>query len=200
MIAIQHRNVTPMPATYHRFPASTGTGVADRHYNLVVASVTDSKAALRPILALHRHLPLIDYLGRRLASAPAAARSADQLDADARALSPVVGLSEEKVRPLLPADVRQPHPLLRPLVMRAALGERIQISVTNRLAERALSLALVDDEYGIQEQSDAAPIVNGETRTYVWRCLHAGVYPIYNRAGVSLAEQRCLLGVLMIEP
>jgi len=204
MIAIQHRNVTPMPTTHHRLPASVSADEVDRSYSLVVASVADSKAdskaPLRPILALRRHLPLIDYLGRRLASAPVAAHSADQLDADARTLAQAAGLPEEKVRPLLPVDVRQPHPLLRPLVMRANLGERIQISVTNWLAERALSLALVDDDYGIQDDSDAPPIANGETHMYVWRCLHAGVYPIYNRAGASLAERRCLLGVLMIEP
>ena len=122
------------------------------------------------------------------------------MDADARQLAQAIGLPEEKVRPLLPVDVRQPHPLLRPLVVRATVGERIQISVTNRLADRALSLALVDDDYGIQDYGDASPIVNGETRTYLWRCLHTGVYPIYNPAGASLAEQRCLLGVLIIEP
>ena len=103
------------------------------------------------------------------------------------------------MRSLFPPEVRHRHPLLRPLLVRATLGERILVSVTNRLSSRPLSMALLDDNHGLQECDDRAPLSERESRTYFWHCTHAGVYPIYNRAATSMAERRCLLGVLIVE-
>lgn len=88
----------------------------------------------------------------------------------------------------------------RPLVIRARLGDRLLLSVTNRLAGEPLSVALVDDDYGIQAHDSAAPLRPGETHTYLWHCRHAGIYPMYNRAATDSAEHRSLLGVLIVEP
>jgi hypothetical protein len=85
-------------------------------------------------------------------------------------------------------------------VVRATLDERILVSVTNRLYGRQLSVALVDDNRGIQQYDDSKPLQDGETHAYLWFCWHAGVYPIYNRAATNMAERRCLLGVLIVEP
>ena len=84
-------------------------------------------------------------------------------------------------------------------MLRAGLGEVIVTQVTNLLVHTPLCLALVDDDYGILE-SENGEIAPGETRTCTWRCRHAGIYPIYNRACADAMERRNLLGVLMIEP
>ena len=89
--------------------------------------------------------------------------------------------------------------LARPFVLRAALGEVIVTQITNLLVHTPLCMALVDDDYGILE-GDGGEIAPGETQTCTWRCRHAGIYPIYNRACADAVERRTLLGVLMIEP
>lgn len=88
----------------------------------------------------------------------------------------------------------------KPFVLRAALGESIEAQVTNLLPHTALALALVDDDYEILEPIGGREIGLGETCTCIWRCRHAGIYPIYNRACLDPVERRNLLGVLMIEP
>lgn len=90
--------------------------------------------------------------------------------------------------------------LVRPFVLRAALGETIEMEVCNLLPLTPLCLALVDDEYHIWDPAGAREILPGETQTYVWRCCHAGIYPIYNRACADVVERRNLLGVLIVEP
>lgn len=97
------------------------------------------------------------------------------------------------------AGAHAPQPM-RPFVLRASLGERIQVQVTNMLADSPLFLALVDDDYGIIEDCEVAALVQGETHTYVWNCRHAGVYPMYNLMCPDPAERRSLLGVLIVEP
>lgn len=94
---------------------------------------------------------------------------------------------------------QRPGKLARPFVLRAALGEVIVTQVTNLLVHTSLCLGLVDDDYGILE-SEGGEIAPGESQTCTWRCRHAGIYPIYNRACADAAERRTLLGVLMIEP
>lgn len=88
----------------------------------------------------------------------------------------------------------------RPFVLRAGLGERIQVQVTNLLADVPLFLALVDDDYGIMEDCEVAALAYGETHSYVWNCRHAGVYPMYNFMCPDPVERRSLLGVLIVEP
>jgi hypothetical protein len=95
------------------------------------------------------------------------------------------------------AHAQQPP---RPFVLRACLGERIQVQVTNLLADTSLFLALVDDDYGIMEDCEVSALAHGETQTYVWNCRHAGVYPMYNLLCPDPVERRSLLGVLIVEP
>jgi hypothetical protein len=90
--------------------------------------------------------------------------------------------------------------LTKPFVLRAALGDTIETQVTNLLPHTPLCLALVDDDYAILEMMGARGILPGETSTCTWRCRHAGIYPIYNRACIDPGERRNLLGVLIIEP
>jgi hypothetical protein len=90
--------------------------------------------------------------------------------------------------------------MTRPFVLRASLGERIQVQVTNLLAHVPLNLALVDDDFGIMEAGEGPAIAYGESHTYIWTCYHAGVYPMYNQACPDPVERRSLLGVLIVEP
>jgi hypothetical protein len=93
-----------------------------------------------------------------------------------------------------------PQPAPRPFVLRASLGERIEVQVTNLLAHMPLDLALVDDDFGIMEHAAVAELAPGESHTYRWHCRHAGVYPMFNRACPDPVERRSLLGVLIVEP
>lgn len=95
------------------------------------------------------------------------------------------------------AHAQQP---MRPFVLRASLGERIQVQVTNLLENMPLFLALVDDDFGIMEDCEVAALAYGETHTYVWDCRHAGVYPMYNLMCPDPVERRSLFGVLIVEP
>jgi hypothetical protein len=90
--------------------------------------------------------------------------------------------------------------MIRPFVLRTALGECIETHVTNMLSHTPLCLALVDDDYGILDPGGTVEIAPGESLTCIWRCRHAGIYPIYNRASHDPVERRNLLGVLIIEP
>ena len=178
---------------------ATAAGLG-RVYNLVVAELLETNHKTRPILALRRHLPLIEYFGDRQSVPSKDGNSALQLEADARRLADISGLSEHAVAQLLLANTMGPRTLLRPLVFRATLGERLEIQITNLLAKTPLSLALVDDDYGIQGSATAPPLAGGEAAAYVWRCNHAGIYPLFNPAALTPSERRCLLGVLIIEP
>ena len=93
---------------------------------------------------------------------------------------------------------KQPQ-FAKPFVLRATLGDCIETHITNLLPHTALCLGLVDDDYGILE-SACGEIAPGESLTCTWRCRHAGIYPIYNRASPDPVERRNLLGVLIIEP
>ena len=110
------------------------------------------------------------------------------------ALAQATGMSETKVCSLLALGARQQHPLLRPLVFRAYVGERILVTVTNRLAGELLDVMLLDDDYGIQAQE---PQKRSETRTRLWNSRHEGIYPITDQAATNMAEYRCLLGALL---
>jgi hypothetical protein len=115
---------------------------------------------------------------------------------------PLLGLRRQlaATAPLHRGAVPAQQPAPRPFVLRASLGERIEMQVTNLLAHMPLDLALVDDDFGIMEPAAVPELAPGESHTYRWHCRHAGVYPMFNRACPDPVERRSLLGVLIIEP
>jgi hypothetical protein len=149
---------------------------SERVYTLVATLQADGHGYQRPILGLRR-----------------------QQAAYSHHHSPIHQPSAEQV-PYGHGTVQAAQKSVRPLVLRARLGERIELQVTNLLDHCLLSLALVDDDYGIVEPCGALPIERGETVLYSWSCRHAGVYPIYNKACADPVERRSLLGVLIVEP
>lgn len=176
-------------------------GTPARVYRLsAVPAPRSGSEAGRAILTLQRHQAIVEYLQRRLSHAGDAMRSSEQLDCDAQVLAQHCGLAIEKVRRLLPEDARQTHSLMRPFVMRAVRGERIELHVSNRLPGPLL-LALLDDDFGIQQgASSQRPLDAGERGVFLLTCKQTGIFPIYNQACPQGSANRCLLGVLMIEP
>ncbi len=171
-----------------------------RVYRLVTVTMPGSGAEPeRALLALQRYQPLLDYLAERMASSERPVRSSAELDEDAAKLAQRYALSVEHVRRMLPRDVRQPNSLLRPFVLRAVRNERIEVHVTNH-TQQAMGLALLDDDYGIQQSLEQPALQPGEEGVYTWQCSETGIFPIFNEACPDGMQHRCLLGVLMIEP
>ncbi|MCS6826961.1 MAG: hypothetical protein NZ553_10135 [Caldilinea sp.] len=192
--AWQHRN--PMQSTVrHPIPDR-----AARLYRLTAVMMpAGDNVDERPVLTLQRYQPLIDYIAQRMKDPTHSLRSPAQLDEDAASLSQRYGLSLNQVRRMLPSDVRQPHGWLRPFVVRAVRGEWIELHIANHTLQ-PLEIALLDDDYGIQQEGAQQMLAPGETGVYRWHCKETGIFPIFNKSCLSNARPRSLLGVLMIEP
>lgn len=210
-----------MLATYHRHAGTASTvhcppiaavgrraerdAEARIHHLVAVALPASGDDPERALLSLQHYHPLLEYLAQRLQDAEHPRRSAAELDAAAEHLAKRHHMAAAQVRRMLPHDIRQPHLLLRPIVLRAVCGERMQVRVTNRLPT-PLQLALLDDDYGIQDdaihQMTGRPLTlaPGEAGAYHWLCRQTGIFPIYNEACPQTRQHHCLLGVLMIEP
>ena len=190
----------------HRVPAYAASkqmtpGAESRIYRLVVMTMPRlGSEPERAFLSLQRNQPILDYLVKRMSEAERPVYTVAELDRDADRLARRYGLSFEHVRRMLPKDVRQPNNLLRPFVLRSIRSEQIEIHVTNRTSS-PMNLALLDDDYGIQQSAEQPhPLAPGESGVYFWQCKQTGIYPIFNEACPKAQQQRCLLGVLMIEP
>jgi hypothetical protein len=171
-----HRSSNYSPVLAQVCTARSAAQQPERSYALVAALESDGNGHLRPVLGL-----------RRQQAAPTHAHAPMHQAAVERTVS-AQGL------------VQAAQKNMRPFVLRARLGERIQLQVTNLLDHCLLSLALVDDDYGIMESCGALSIEHGETGIYTWNLRHAGVYPMYNNACSDPMERRSLLGVLIVEP
>ena len=192
--AWQHRNPV-QPVVRHPIADRTV-----RIYRLAAVMMPAGDAPEeRPVLTLQRHQPLIDYIAQRMKDPTRSMRSSAQLDEDAAHLSQRYGLSLSQVRRMLPADVRQPHSWLRPFVVRAVRGEWIELHIANHTSQ-PLEIALLDDDYDIQQGGGLQMLAPGETGLYRWHCKETGIFPIFNKSCLSNARPRSLLGVLMIEP
>lgn len=206
MINRQHRGDPQPESTAHR-PGRGAAGSlakrpAVRTYSLVVTAMPDASMPHKPLLALRRHLPVLEYLNQQ--SAATGDRNAHALDQDAWRLAERANLPFERVRQLVLASTdvgaRLGRPLWRPLLLRAGCGETIHATVTNLLPASALSLALLDDDYGIQSQVEARPATPpGHSDVWTLRCTHAGIFPICNRACPDDAVCRGRLGMLIVE-
>lgn len=104
----------------------------------------------------------------------------------------------------------RPHPLVRPLVLRARVGERVVVRFRNELAHRAgihpqgvrYDVARADGGVvGANPDSAADP---GGRRRYVWDCEHEGVFffgDVADLRGCDDGSQaHGLYGALVVEP
>ncbi len=124
--------------------------------------------------------------------------------------------------PLTPAEARQPHPLVRPLVLRARVGERVTVKLENEIRDRHVGLHLVGGGYDVKTSDGshvgendpslvagpgAPPLPGGGAAfggTYTWRCEHEGVFPFHDGGNYSGGEDGTnvhgLFGALIVEP
>ncbi len=120
----------------------------------------------------------------------------------------------EKIRVPLPSNpqqARQPHPLVRPLVLRARLGDRLQVELHNEVSGRHVGLHLVGDGYDVNTDDGSQVGKNDSSLTppdkrgiYTWICNNEGVFPFHDGGNYSGGEDGTnvhgLFGALVVEP
>lgn len=103
-----------------------------------------------------------------------------------------------------------PHPLVVPLVLRAAKGDTIEIKLTNEIEGRKVGIHLVGP--GTTIPSDGTNIWDNpssladhnQTQNYRWKCEHEGVF-VFHDAGDFRGDEKGtnahgLFGALVVEP
>ncbi|MBW4598507.1 MAG: multicopper oxidase domain-containing protein [Calothrix sp. FI2-JRJ7] len=113
--------------------------------------------------------------------------------------------------PSSPEEARQPHPLVRPLVLRARKCDRLQVVLHNEVSGRYVGLHLVgggydvttDDGSQVGKNDSSLTPPNGQ-RTYTWMCNDEGVFPFHDGGNYSGGEDGTnvhgLFGALVVEP
>lgn len=109
----------------------------------------------------------------------------------------------------------EPHPLVRPLVLRARVGETVEVTLKNEIQERRVGrrvgIHLVGDGYSVVASDGAAVGKNPATlaayqgtATYIWLCKHEGVFPFHDMGDLDGGEHGSnahgLFGALVVEP
>lgn len=113
--------------------------------------------------------------------------------------------------PSNPTEARQPHPLVRPLVLRARKCDRLQVELHNEVSGRHVGLHLIGDGYDV-ETDDGSHVGKNDSsltppdgrRIYTWICNHEGVFPFHDGGNYSGGEDGTnvhgLFGALVVEP
>jgi FtsP/CotA-like multicopper oxidase with cupredoxin domain len=106
----------------------------------------------------------------------------------------------------------RPIPVVRPLVLRASLGQQVEVHFENRIRDRAVGLHLQGDLIGPVQENDGAAVGRndsstvrpGARRTYRWSATHEGVWPVNDLADVRGTETGSnvhgLFGAFIVEP
>ncbi|WP_414581122.1 multicopper oxidase domain-containing protein [Scytonema sp. PCC 10023] len=113
--------------------------------------------------------------------------------------------------PSNPQEARQPHPLVRPLVLRARKCDRLQVDLHNEVSGRHVGLHLVGDGYDVKMddgshvgENDSSLTPPDGRRIYTWICNHEGVFPFHDGGNYSGGEDGTnvhgLFGALVVEP
>ncbi|MBD1852804.1 multicopper oxidase domain-containing protein [Leptolyngbya sp. FACHB-711] len=155
------------------------------------------------MFTLKQNLPILKYI-KQLMQGPVAEA---QLIAEARARAQQLGIE----LPQTPEEAKQPHPLVRPLVLRACKGDVVEVQLENEIRDRSIGLHLVGDGYDIQTSDGAqvgrnasSLVATGETRKYIWHCKHEGVFPFHDAGNFSGNQDGTnahgLFGALIVEP
>lgn len=110
-----------------------------------------------------------------------------------------------------PDAPREPHPLVRPLVLRVCAGEVLEVAFTNHLQGRWVGLHLAGGCYDVTTQDGAriganpdTTVAPGASRTYRWRLAVQGTYVLHDAADLDGSElgsnAHGLFGVVVVEP
>src|SRR5215218_795545 len=99
--------------------------------------------------------------------------------------------------PATPAQARQPHPLVRPLVLRARKGDRVTVKLYNEIhgrlgTDRPVGIHLVASGYDVRDadgshvgNNPSSLVPSGSNGTYYWDCVHKGVFPFHDGGNYS---------------
>ena len=186
-----------------------GTGAATLRYDVTALSLTiyfnrdgdhDHNGML---FALTANVPILEYI-RALASGR---EPSDAQRAAAEARAAVI----RAPLPLTPPQAREPHPLVRPLVLRARRGEMLEVHLQNSIQDHEVGLHLVGGGYDVRSDDGSAVGLNppslvgtGGDRVYRWPCDNEGVFPFHDGGNWSGGEDGTnvhgLFGALIVEP
>jgi manganese oxidase len=112
----------------------------------------------------------------------------------------------DRVNPL------RPVPVVRPLVLRASLGQRVEVRFENQIRDRVVSLHVQGDLSGSVRENDGAAVgrntpstvAPGARRLYHWSAAREGVWIINDLADVRGTELGTnvhgLFGAFVVEP
>ncbi|RDV16874.1 hypothetical protein DXT99_01815 [Pontibacter diazotrophicus] len=118
-------------------------------------------------------------------------------------------------KPGVSDEERVKHPyyhLVRPLVLRACVGETVKVKFKNKIKNRSVGIHLLADGYDVTKSDGAAVGNNPSTLhkkgecsiTYTWTCHHEGVYVFHDAGNLSGMEDGTnlhgLFGALVVEP
>lgn len=103
------------------------------------------------------------------------------------------------------------YELIRPLVLRACVGDTVKINFKNEIQGRHTGIHLVGGGYNVVSSDGAHVGINqntlagpGETRHYEWKCEHEGVFVFHDAGNLSGMEDGTnlhgLFGALIVEP
>lgn len=105
----------------------------------------------------------------------------------------------------------KPHPLVRPLVLRARKNETIHIRLRNEIQNRKVGIHLIADGYDVKTsdgshvgQNKSSLVTYQKEKNYTWKCEQEGVFPFHDMGDLSGSEQGSnahgLFGALVVEP
>jgi len=162
------------------------------------------------VFALTRNVPILRYI------AALQSETSVGLDALYAAAVPVAEEAQVAIPDVADLDqarrvARAPHELVRPLVLRANVGDDVEVVLQNQISERRVGLHLIADGYAVRTDDGSAVGANpdtlvdpGDTRTYRWHCAHEGVFPFHDAGNYSGGEDGTnvhgLFGALVVEP
>lgn len=114
------------------------------------------------------------------------------------------------------ANLHKPHPLVRPLVLRARKGETVKVTLQNEIQGRKVGLHLVSDGYSVLTSDGARVGANPPSlatepaenhyhkHEYYWECRHEGVFVFHDMGDINGDEDASnahgLFGALVVEP
>lgn len=165
------------------------------------------------IFALCDNLPILEFI-RALARVGQPRQTTNAQDDRLEDLHTKACERADKIKielPSTPQQAKQPHPLVRPLVLRARRGDQVTVTLHNQIQRREVGLHLVGGGYDVA-QSDGSDVganpsslaPSGGTWDYTWSCDHEGVFPFHDGGNYSGDENGTnvhgLFGALVVEP
>lgn len=111
--------------------------------------------------------------------------------------------------PVDPEKDFQPHAKVRPLVLRACLGDKVVVEFSNHIKGREVGIHLIGPGNGVSSDGSKVGAVSSlaeyqQSVRYTWTCDHEGVFPFHDIGDPDGDEDGTiahgLFGTLIVEP